>query len=207
MVAKRLAEEGVAAFVLKYRVSQTPDDPAQLLAVIRKMFSGAAAKTPGAAAKPFEPPAPFATEGLAAEDAAQAVRLVRQRAAEWGVDPNRVGFLGFSAGAITATNIAIGDKAARPDFVGVIYGALRGTVPADAPPAFIAASADDPLLSGAACPMYQAWRSAGVAAELHVFERGGHGYGLVPQGTSSDHWMDEFVWWMKARNLLKANRD
>ena len=72
---------------------------------------------------------------------AEAIRLVRRRAAEWGVDPKRVGFVGFSAGGITAANVSTLDPTGRPDFVGIIYGALHNPVPADAPPAFIATSA------------------------------------------------------------------
>ena len=86
----------------------------------------------------------------------------------------------------------------------MIYGALRNPVPKDAPPAFIATAVDDPLLAKAARPMFDAWRAANRPAELHLYERGGHGFGLVPQGSSSDHWFDEFVWWMEGRGLLKA---
>jgi acetyl esterase/lipase len=109
--------------------------------------------------------------------------------------------VGFSAGGMTASNVATGDPSGRPDFVGIIYGALHNPVPPDAPPAFIATSADDPLLKDAAVPMFQAWRAAGRPAELHLFEKGGHGYGMNVQGLTSDHWFDEFVWWIRARGL------
>ena len=110
--------------------------------------------------------------------------------------------IGFSAGAFLAASLAIGDKASRPDFVAMLYGGLRTPVPADAPPAFIAGTADDEYLPNDAIQLYSAWRQAGVAAELHVYERGGHGFGLKRQGTTSDHWLDALTWWMQARGLM-----
>ncbi len=202
LVAKRLAEQGVTAFVLKYRLAKTPEDPTAFLAdFMRRMRAAGASATPGAPPQVMQQP--LEDEPEAAADAADAIRLVRGRAGEWGVDPKRIGFLGFSAGGITAAHVATGAASGRPDFVGVIYGALRDPVPAGAPPAFIATAADDPLLKDAAIPMFEAWRKAGAPAELHLYERGGHGFGLTPKGTSSDHWFDEFLWWLQARGLLK----
>ncbi len=131
---------------------------------------------------------------------------MRRRAAEWGVDPKRVGYVGFSAGGITGANIAIGESSGRPDFVGIIHGALGGPVPKDAPPAFIATAADDAALVEAAAPMFAAWRAAGWPAELHIYERGGHGFGMNQKGATSDQWFDEFVSWMRARGLLQPAR-
>jgi acetyl esterase/lipase len=130
------------------------------------------------------------------------MKLVRQRAHEWGIDPNRVGFIGFSAGAFLAVDLAIGDKASRPDFVALLYGGLRTPVPANASPAFIAAASDDEYQPNDAMQLYAAWRQAGVAAELHIYERGGHGFDLKQKGTTSDHWFDELVWWLRSRGLL-----
>ncbi|THD64631.1 alpha/beta hydrolase [Phenylobacterium sp.] len=192
-VARRLADAGVTAFVLKYRVGPTPSEPAAFM----KYFGGKMGELSAMAARGEALPPPFPTEGLAAADAAEAVKLVRRRAAEWQVDPHRVGFVGFSAGAITAASIATGEPAGRPDFVGIIYGALRNPVPKDAPPAFIATAADDGLVKAYAAPMFQAWKAAGRPAELHIFERGGHGFGMNRQGSTSDHWLDEFLWWIQ----------
>jgi len=199
LVARRLAEQGVAAFVLKYRLEPTPPEPAAFAVVLMRKLNGARKADPATGA-----PDRFATEDLATADGAEAVRLVRRDAAKWNIDPHRVGVLGFSAGGILTANLATGtDPASRPDFVGVIYGALRNPVPKDAPAAFIATAADDPLLAKAAQPMFDAWRAANRPAELHLYERGGHGFGLVPKGSSSDHWFEEFVWWMEDRGLLK----
>ncbi|TAJ70174.1 MAG: alpha/beta hydrolase [Phenylobacterium sp.] len=205
LVAKKLAEQGATAFVLKYRVEQTPPAPAVFMVEMMKRMRGLQ-NPKGPDGKPLEHRLPpFATEPLAAEDAAAAVKLVRARASDWGVDPKRVGFVGFSAGAITAANISTGEAAGRPDFVGIVYGALGTPVPADAPPAFIVTAADDPLLPArASIPIFNAWKAAGRPAELHIYERGGHGFGMTPKGASSDHWFEEFVWWMEARGLLKS---
>ncbi|TDW67584.1 hypothetical protein EDF57_102470 [Novosphingobium sp. PhB55] len=75
-------------------------------------------------------------------------------------------------------------------------------VPADASPAFIAAAADENYLPDDAVQLYTAWRKVGVPAELHVYERGGHGFDLKPQGGTSDHWFEELIWWMQSRGLM-----
>lgn len=192
-VAQRLAELGYTAFVLKYRLNPTPSDTETFTADFLKMMKGLEQST--------EPQIPGPAERYAAADAAGAIRLVRQRAAEWGVDSKRVGIVGFSAGGMTASNVATLDIPDRPNFVGIIYGGLRNPVPRDAPPAFIATAADDHLLKDAAIPMFQAWRAAGRPAELHLYEKGGHGFGMNVRGHTSDRWFDQFVWWLEARGM------
>jgi acetyl esterase/lipase len=198
-LARRLAQRGVSAFVLKYRTIRSAPDPTQMPAVhLEEMATLMARASSGV---PVLIPL-FAGEQQAVDDGARAMRLVRQRAPEWGIDPQRIGFIGFSAGAFLAVDLAIGDKVSRPDFVGLFYGGLRTPVPADAPPAFIAAAADDGYQPNDPIQLYSAWRRAGVAAELHLYERGGHGFDLKPKGTTSDHWFDELVWWMQSRGLM-----
>lgn len=200
-VARRLAQQGVTAFVLKYRTIRSGADPMKLPEVhMREMDTIMARAKSGLPAKV----PPFAGEKHAVEDGARAVATVRHSAARWGIDPGKIGVLGFSAGAFLAVDLAIGDKASRPDFVGLIYGGLRTPVPADASPAFIAAAADDEFLPNDAAQLYAAWRQAGVPAELHVYEHGGHGFDLRPKGTTSDRWFDEFIWWMQARGLIET---
>jgi len=200
-VARRLAQIGVTAIVLKYRTIRSTGDPTQLPEVhVHEM------ETLMSRAKSGIPPEmpPFAGEPHAVEDGARALAIVRERASEWGIDPKRVGIIGFSAGAYLAADLAIGDKASKPDFVGLIYGGLRTPVPTDASPAFIAAAADDEFQPADATLLFAAWRAAGVPAELHVYERGGHGFGLAAKGAPSDHWFEELIWWLKARGLLAA---
>ncbi|WP_394652521.1 alpha/beta hydrolase [uncultured Sphingomonas sp.] len=102
--------------------------------------------------------------------------------------------------------MAIGDAGLRPDFVGLIYGGLRIPVPAGAPPAFIAGAADDEYQPNDPVLLYQALRKAGIAAELHLYERGGHGFDLHRQGTTSDQWFDQLLSWMTSRNLAGAEK-
>ena len=201
MVAQRLAEKGVTAFVLKYRLDKTPDDKAAYEQMLReRILKYAQPQT-----EPRSESAPSPAVLAAAEDAGAAIRLIRGRAGEWKLDPERIGVVGFSAGAITAAYAATASSD-RPDFAGIIYGALDRPVPKDAPPVFIAASVDDGIMTPEkTIGIFNAWRAAGRPAELHLFEGGGHGYGMVPNGKTSDHWFDEFVWWLESRKLFSAN--
>jgi acetyl esterase/lipase len=199
-VAKRLAQQGVTAFVLKYRLKETPakiSGPTEHAKEMRMIMARAMTGLP------VEVPR-FLGESLAEKDAARAVQLVREKASDLGIDPKRIGFIGFSAGAFLAVDLAIGAKETRPDFVGLIYGALRTPVPNDAPPAFIAAAANDEMVPNDPLQLYAAWKAAGRPVELHIFESGGHGFGMKQKGATSDHWFDELVWWMRSRALLPA---
>ncbi|WP_294216465.1 alpha/beta hydrolase [uncultured Sphingomonas sp.] len=202
-VARAMAARGITAFVLKYRTIRSGDGPMRMPDVHMKEMGVvmSRAKT----GKPVEMPR-FAGEPHAVEDGARAMAIVRQRASEWGIDPHRVGVLGFSAGAYLAADLAIGDAASRPDFVGLIYGGLRTPVPAGAPPAFIAGAADDEYQPNDPILLYTAWRKAGAAAELHLYERGGHGFDLHRQGTTSDHWFYQLLSWMQSRRLASSPR-
>lgn len=200
-VARQLAERGVTALVLKHRTILSPADPTQMPDIHMAEMAGIMARAQsGATTEVLR----LAGEAHAVEDGVRALAIVRQRASEWGINPQQVGMLGFSSGAFLAADLAIGDMALRPAFVGLIYGGLRVPVPADAPPAFIAGAADDELLPNDSVQLYTAWRQAGVAAELHVYERGGHGFDLRSRGTTSDHWFDAFIWWMQARDLMRS---
>ncbi len=202
-IARMLAQHGVTAFVLKYRTILSAPDPMQLPKVHLKEMETIMGRAKSGI--PIEVP-PFAGEPHAVEDGTRAIAILRQRAAEWGIDPKRVGFIGFSAGAYLAADLAIGDKAARPDFVALLYGGLRTPVPTDASPAFIAAAADDEFQPNDAVLLYTAWRKAGATAELHIYERGGHGFDLKPKGTTSDHWFEQLLWWMQSRGLMEHGR-
>ncbi|WP_404482439.1 alpha/beta hydrolase [Novosphingobium sp. BL-52-GroH] len=200
-VAHQFAQRGVTAFVLKYRTIKSPNDAMHMPEIHMKEMEGIMARARSGV--PKEVP-PFAGEKHAVEDGARALAIVRQRAAGWGIDPRRIGIIGFSSGAFLAADLAIGDKASRPDFVGLIYGGLRTPVPADASPAFIAGAADDEFTPNDPVQLYQSWRQAGAAAELHIYERGGHGFDLKPKGTTSDHWFIELIWWMRSRGLMAS---
>jgi acetyl esterase/lipase len=126
-VARWLADHGIAAFVLKYRLNQTPADTAQASAYMGKRMADSL-RDPNAP--------PSISEPRATLDALAALKLVRANAGKWGIDAGRVGMIGFSAGAMTTLNAALEGKGGdRPSFIGYVYGPmLARDVPADAPP-------------------------------------------------------------------------
>lgn len=187
-VAQRLADAGYAAFVLVYRVKPTlPEDAAFAQALteeIAELFS--------------KPVVDLEAYGPALEDTLRALRWIKGHAAQWGVDPKSVGYLGFSAGARTGR--AIAEQASpeeMPATMALIYGGFTATKPrSPVPPLFLAQAADDPLFSLEGAAIVQNWQSAGQRAELHLYERGGHGFGLRQQGTTSDAWMTAYLGWL-----------
>jgi acetyl esterase/lipase len=193
-VARYLAAKGVTAFVLKYRLAHTGEDGTQefnLLYADRPKFDEAM--------KSVTP--------LAIADGSAAVTYVRQHASEWGISPDRVGIIGFSAGgAITAEVAMHYAPEGRPAFVAPIYlGGLQidSPVPLDAPPMFIAAATDDQLgLAPQSVDLYQKWTAAHKSAELHMYAKGGHGFGMRKQNLPTDHWIDRFADWLQLEGFL-----
>jgi len=197
-VAKALAAKGVAAFVIKYRLRPTPPDMAAFQQSMAQMFAGAARPPAGKLVD--------MTANLAPQiaDARAAFALIRRRAAEWHVDPDRIGMVGFSAGAGLTMATTLKGEDAKPAFIGIIYGSLAPvTVPADAPPLFVALAADDPLFGNSGYGLIDSWRAAKRPAEFHLFEQGGHGFGMYPKETTSTGWFDEFVRWISMHGMLK----
>lgn len=182
-VARRLQEKGIAAFVLKYRIMEKRGE-----GIPAGMNMDEAGKY-----------------GIA--DGIQAIKVVRQRAAEWGISPDRVGFMGFSAGAmVTSGALLQKDAAARPNFAAMIYGAPFGvmpTIPAKLPPMFLAWAQDDAVALEPIVKFYDALRAAGHKPETHIFSAGGHGFGMKKQGTSSDYWLDAFYYWLEAQGFTR----
>ncbi|EPR15026.1 esterase [Sphingobium indicum IP26] len=200
-VARALAAKGVAAFVLKYRLRQTPADMAGFERSMQEMFSGAARA-------PLPAPASAATD-LAPQlaDSTAAFRLIRARAAQWHVDPDRIGMIGFSAGAMLTMATTLSATEAKPAFIGNIYGPLGSmTVPQDAPPMFAAIAADDPLFGNRDFKLIDDWRTARRPVEFHLYEQGGHGFGMYPKATTSTGWFDAFVRWVDMHGMLKKVR-
>ena len=189
-VARWLNARGVAAFVLKYRLAQTGDD-----------FPGAVFRTLGDQSRMAEL---LKTLGpLVVADGLQAVRLVRAHAAEWGIAPDRIGIVGFSAGAMVTLYTAFSREAdSRPNFAAPIYGgAPEHAIPAEAPPLFVLCADDDEMAAAAAAKLYLAWRAAGHSAELHIYSKGGHGFGMQTRGLPSDTWIERFGDWMRAQGF------
>src|SRR6266446_3277592 len=140
------------------------------------------------------------------DDGRQAIRFVRQHAKEWGLDPNRIGIAGFSAGGgIVMGTVMQHDAQSKPDFAAGIYpGYTTATpVPDDAPPLFIAIADDDILVAPiSAARLYEAWHKAGKPVELHIFARGYHGFGMKKQNLPTDSWIDLFKNWLAAGNNI-----
>ena len=131
--------------------------------------------------------------------------MVRERATEWGIALDRIGIIGFSAGSTVTVSVALEhDAGSRPDFAGAIYGAGRQDVPvpADAPPLFILCADDDLMASPESVRLYSDWKAAGHPVELHIYSKGGHGFGMNKQGLPSDTWIDRFGDWLRVQGLL-----
>lgn len=198
-VARALADRGVAAFVLKYRLNQTPSDMDAFAKSMQQMFAGSSS------AERQDPDARIAAIGPQLADARAAFALVRQRAEEFQVDPERIGMIGFSAGAMLTMATASAGEKARPAFIGNIYGPVSAMrVPDNAPPLFIALAADDPLFGNSDFGLVENWTKAGRPVEFHLYEQGGHGFGMYPKETTSTGWFDAFVDWMKMRGYLET---
>ncbi|MEO6092813.1 MAG: alpha/beta hydrolase [Novosphingobium sp.] len=193
-----LADQGVTVFVLKYRTIPTARDSRTFLTDLFRFLGEAVAlnRQPNASSA-----AALQATPEAVEDGLAAVRLIRSRAKEWGIDPARIGFMGSSAGGMTTLDVArTSDALARPNFaIATISPKKIGDVPSSAPPLFAAASNDDPLFPGTTENLVAAWSKAGVPVEAHFYERGGHG---LPKGTSSEGWFDALLGWMKMHRWL-----
>lgn len=191
-VAHWLSERGVAAFVLKYRVLPTPDDEAATLEIATN-------------------PTPHRTRmdrvrPMVIADGLQAIRRLRAQSSAWGIAPDRLGIMGFSAGAYAAVGAAMkyDDAESRPSFAASVYGEWwERWLPADAPPLFLVAASNDPLIDVRSnSGLYDAWYTAGRRAELHLYAQGGHGFGIRTQGLPVDDWIEHFWVWLQAEGFV-----
>lgn len=215
-VARWLAARGVAAFVLKYRLIQSP--PGESNEGMRKRVQETIA--PGVGGIP------------GVEDGLQALRIVRANAAKWKIDPHRVGIMGFSAGGhVAGMTMHAANVAERPDFAGLIYGFPFGEpgppippanlpwpegtpkepwlrpkptpAPGRLPPMFLVMAQDDMAVGQGFRTYYDQLFAAGYRPEVHLYERGSHGFGMATRGTTADHWIDEFGYWLEAEVTRK----
>lgn len=208
-MARWLAHLGVTSFVLKYRLARTPDADADLL----EFRTNLQRRLGEARTSDSEPPArDFLNDVrlMGEEDGRQAIRFVRQHAAEWGLDPQRIGISGYSAGGGVSMGATLQyDALSRPDYSVAIYPAYRAgmPVPEDAPPLFLAISDDDKSIPPvSAARLYEAWHKAGRSVELHIFGNGAHGFGMGANGLLSDPWTDLLKNWMASQGLLERAR-
>ena len=197
-VAKWLNAKGVAAFVLKYRLvhSFTNDPVAELMPKMADLTRLDAENAP--------------IIPLAITDGKRAMEYVRSHAKDFGLRSDRIGLMGFSAGGTVAMGIGFDyTPANRPDFLAPVYpylstGAIaKQTVPADAPPLFVCAATDDQLkLAPHSAKLYSDWIAAGKPAELHMYAKGGHGFGMRKQNLPTDSWIDRFGDWLALNGYL-----
>ncbi len=212
-VGQWLAEQGIAAFVLKYRTVQYAEP--SLAQPVRRQL-----------------PMDVMTQA-AMEDAHRAMELIRSRTDQYGIDANRIGSLGFSAGGHIVSMLSLDrDEAKRPAFTGVMYGALFNEefpelppanlpigpdepeepwlrdpptpAPGRLPPIFLAIAQDDRAVSLGFRTFYDELYAAGYRPETHLYARGGHGFGMNPQGLTTDRWINQFHDWMGVQNMLHA---
>ena len=195
-VAKWLNSKGVAAFVLKYRVARSfTDDPVREL--MGKMGDFKKLDEENATVIP-----------LATADGQAAIKYVREHAKEMNINPERIGFMGFSAGGtLTMSVVYTATDESRPNFVAPIYAyenAILGSeVPKAKTPIFVAVAGDDQLgFMPHSINIYKKWFDAKQPAELHIYEKGGHGFGMRKQDIPTDTWYERFGEWLKLQGLL-----
>lgn len=216
-VAQWLAAHGVAAFVLKYRLIQTPpgESNEQMRIRVNRDLKPGVGGDPGVA------------------DGLETLRQVRAHAGDYGIDPQRIGAVGFSAGGHVAGMMALASRPEdRPNFAGLIYGMPfsmpsptlppanlpfpPGTpsepwlqpptrpAPGRLPPMFMAMAQDDKVVGSGFNAFYDRLYTAGYRPELHLYQRGNHGFGAHTIGGTTDHWLDEFLWWIRGEGLAKG---
>ena len=147
---------------------------------------------------------------LAEQDAKAAIKMVREHAAEWNINKDKIGYLGFSAGggvAIAATMSATAIE--RPNFLCSNYGPslMPVTVPVDAPPLLIMTRADHPNVAAGLVALFMEWKKAGANAEIHMYGDGNGPYELMPEtgATTTETWSRQLILWLKAKGFLGQN--
>lgn len=184
-VADRLAAAGYTAFILKYRPMATDRDPAQYMANMAKLF--------GSLGK-----GELADHAPAVDDLASALRLVSADATKWSIDPAQIGVIGFSAGSRTAIRLIEGRPEAKlARHISLIYPPMTQTVTGGPrPPLFMAIAVDDPMFKQGGLNLVDKWLKESDRTEFHLYSGGNHGFGMRPQGTTSDNWIKHYLSWL-----------
>jgi acetyl esterase/lipase len=201
-VAQALAERGIAAFVLKYRLHPTPESLDDFTAWMNRPRPTPAPSSDSARTATPPPPPMDLSNQLA--DAEAAYAMILKRAKEWGVDTSRIGMIGFSAGAGLTMHSTLHSKTMKLAFIGPIYGGMGPVeVPKNAPPMFNVIASDDFLFRGQ-FGVIDSWYKAGIPVEFHLYQNGGHGFGLGNPDRTSNRWFDAFMHWLEVNRFLKA---
>ncbi len=202
-VAQALADQGINAFVLKYRLQPTAPTLEGFESQMNQRFAEAAKMS-----KPDEkgpPKRPRWDLSNQLEDVEAAYAMILARADEWGVDTKRIGMIGFSAGAGLTMATTLQSEKVKLAFIGPIYGGMGAVeVPKDAPPMFMAIATDD-FLFGGDFGVIKSWYDAKIPVEFHLYQNGGHGFGLGNPNRTSNKWFDAFMHWLDVNGFLKAS--
>lgn len=194
--AEWFKSQGFSAFILKYRVEETPRAEEDYQAYVAEKMAGYRA---GGRSGNYAP----ATPDYAFEDVNAAVKLIRSRASEFNVKPDKIGIVGFSAGALMAVyNAESAPLDSKADFIGSIYGQLvLRDMPEKVPPMFAAMSSDDELSGQSGFEIIQAWQKHGIV-ELHLYGQGGHNFGMGHEPFTNALWPAEFMAWLKMLKII-----
>ncbi len=204
-VAEALAEQGIAAFVLKYRLFPTPESLDGFRESMERTFSAAASSADSSQSEtPPRPPRWDLSNQL--EDAEAAYAMIVKRAEEWGVDTTRLGMIGFSAGSGLTMHSTLNSESMNLAFIGMIYGGMGPVeVPEGAPPMFNVIATDDFLFNGQ-FGVIESWYKAGIPVEFHLYQNGGHGFGLGNPDRTSNRWFEAFMHWLDVNGFLVAGQ-
>lgn len=196
-VAEQLNAKGITVFLLRYRIFETIVDFVNKPGKVSGFPSWDKRKVL------FE----NELKPMVLADAQQAVKYVRQHASEYGIDPHRIGFMGFSAGGTVTSLITFKyDSLSRPDFSVPVYGAIMNDdpVPADAPPLFLVHAGDDATVPVAnSIGLYNKWKASAHDAEMHIYSNGGHGFGGIKHNLPVDTWVDRLYDWLALKGFVK----
>jgi len=203
-VAEALAKQGIAAFVLKYRLYPTPSSLDDFKAWMNRPRP--APQKPDETGKNNPPALPEQRDlSNQLEDAEAAYAMIVNNAEKWGVDINRIGMIGFSAGAGLTMHATLNSQTMKLAFIGPIYGGMGPVkVPENAPPMFNVIATDD-FLFNSQFGIIDAWFKAGRPVEFHLYQNGGHGFGLGNPNRTSNRWFDAFIHWLNVNRFLVSN--
>jgi dienelactone hydrolase len=227
-VAKKLAEKGITAFVLKYRIAYSGGTPEEVNLIARTSYGGER-KTPevmelikknneitrsisssyiGQMAAKVDLNSSLARDLgniqiIAGDDGRRAIEHVRKNAKKWKVNPDKIGMIGFSAGGMVTLDVAFNHtELTKPNVIGVIYGAFGAKgVPSDPMPMFMASTQYE--ATGGAAALYASWCDAKLPAEIHSFTSATHGFGYRDNGDSVNIWVELFCNFLKRTGFIK----
>lgn len=200
-VAEALAAKGITAFVLKYRLHPTPPSLKDFSAWMNRPRNMPPPPKDTTGNKPSTNSILQPDLSNQLQDAEAAYAMILKRAKEWGVDTSKIGMIGFSAGAGLTMHATLHSKKMKLAFIGPIYGGMGPVeVPKNAPPMFCAIATDDFLFRGQ-FGIIESWFKAGITVELHLYQNGGHGFGLGNPNRTSNKWFDSFIYWLEINKL------